>query len=356
MAAEAFAALEPAEVMAWVEAQGLPAYRGTQLLRWFYRSPATSFEAMTNLPDELRRRLGAEFTFATLAPAVVRPADGGDTRKYLFRLADGELLESVCMHYPRTATSSERTTLCLSTQVGCAVGCPFCATGLAGLQRNMTTAEVVDQVLAVQRAEAAVGRRVSHLVYMGMGEPFNNLEATLGSVRRFCDPLAVGLGVRRVTVSTSGVVPGIEALAERGGGVNLAVSLHAPIDEVRDALVPINRKWPIARVLAAAEGYARRTGRRVSYEYVMLRDRNDSLDLAERLGALLAGRLAHVNLIPYNAIPGDPFQATPEDHIQAFRRCVRRHGVECTVRDTRGREIEAACGQLRADAMQATAV
>ena len=353
MAPEPFSALEPAQVARWADSRGLPRYRATQVLRWFYRSAAASFEEMTDLPEALRRQLAADFTFATLEPAVVRPADGGKTRKYLFRLADGQLLESVCMHYPRARVSAERTTLCLSTQVGCAVGCPFCATGLGGLRRNMSTAEVVDQVLAVQRAEAAVGRHVSHLVYMGMGEPLHNLEATLGSVRRFTDPSAVGLGVRRVTVSTSGVVPGIRALADCGPAVNLAVSLHAPEDELRSSLVPLNRRWPIAEVLAAAEEYARRTGRRVSYEYVMLRDCNDGLDLADQLGARLAGRLAHVNLIPYNAIPGDPYQASPDAQIQAFRRRVRRHGIECTVRDTRGREIDAACGQLRADAMQA---
>ena len=336
-----------------MEAQGEPGYRAGQLLRWFYRSPATSFDDMANLPQRLRERVHEEFIFSTVSPAQTVSADAGRTLKYLFRLPDGELLESVCMHYPRTAQSSERTTVCLSTQVGCAVRCPFCATGLGGLKRNLGVAEVVDQVLAVCRGELARGRRVSHLVYMGMGEPLHNQAVMLESVARFTDPAALGLGVRRVTVSTSGVVPGIEALAKSGGGVNLAVSLHAPVDELRDTLVPLNRKWPISAVLKAADDYSRATGRRVSYEYVMLRGVNDSAALADALGRRLRGRLAHVNLIPYNAIPGDPYQSAAPRAIEQFREGVRAHGVECTIRDTRGRSIDAACGQLRADAGRA---
>ncbi|MHB8510320.1 MAG: 23S rRNA (adenine(2503)-C(2))-methyltransferase RlmN, partial [Candidatus Dormibacteria bacterium] len=266
---------------------GLPAYRTGQVLRGFYRGQAESFEEMSSLPSGLRQDLVEAFQFSTLVPAHVSTADDGETVKYLWRLhRDGELLESVCMHYPRNAVSSERTTLCLSTQVGCAVRCPFCATGLAGLQRNMDGAEVVDQVLEVCRRELKRGRRVSHLVYMGMGEPLQNEQATIASVRRFTDPAALGLGVRRVTVSTSGVVPGIDALARQGGGVNLAVSLHAPNDALRNQLVPINRKWPIPEVMAAADRYAQKTGRRVSYEYVMLAGVNDSLALASELALL----------------------------------------------------------------------
>lgn len=345
-----FSALEPHEVGAWVRDQGLPAYRAGQVLTRFYQSAVTSFEAMTELPADLRRRLEREFQFTTIERAHTAVADGGDTLKELFRLPDQELVECVRMHYPRSARSSERTTLCLSTQVGCAVRCPFCATGLGGLRRNLQTAEVVDQVLGVNRGLLARGSRVSHLVYMGMGEPLHNLEATIASVRRFVDPEALGLGVRRVTVSTSGVVPGIDELARRGGGVNLAVSLHAPSDGLRDRLVPLNRKWPVRQVVAAADRYAAATGRRVSYEYVMLGGVNDAPALADQLGALLHDHLAHVNLIPYNAIPGDPYRGAVPGDIAEFRRRVRTHGVECTVRDTRGRDIAAACGQLRAEA------
>ena len=350
MSEVAFSSLRPAEVQTWMASHGHPRYRADQVLRWFYRSGAESFAGMTDLPDGLRRDLESEFQFTTVTPAHMVSADAGRTRKYLFQLGDGELLESVCMHYPRSGVSSERTTVCLSTQVGCAVRCPFCATGLAGLKRNMGAAEVIDQVLAVSRQEVQRDRRVSHLVYMGMGEPLHNLDATLTSARRFCDPAGLGLGVRRVTISTSGVVPGIEALAASGLGVNLAVSLHAPSDTLRDQLVPLNKRWKIATVTAAADKYAARTGRRVSYEYVMLRDVNDSLELADSLGRLLHGHLAHVNLIPYNAIPGDPYRASPRAQIEAFRNKVKSHGVECTVRDTRGRSIDAACGQLRAEA------
>ena len=346
-----FSALAPEEVQTWIAQRGQPSYRAGQLLRWFYRSPAPSFAAMTTLPPAMRAELGGNFEFSTLEPLQVLPADAGQTQKYLFRLGGGALLESVSMHYPRTERSAERTTLCLSSQVGCAVGCPFCATGLGGLERNMTAAEIVDQVLAVQRDQSTRDRRVSHVVFMGMGEPLHNLEATMAAVRRLVDPAAIGLGVRRVTVSTSGVVPGIETLGASELGVNLAVSLHAPVDALRNKLVPINRKWPVAVVLAAADDYARRSGRRVSYEYVMLQGVNDSLDLGDQLGSLLSGRLAHVNLIPYNTIPGDPYQATPPRHIEAFRRRVKARGIECTVRDTRGRDIDAACGQLRAQAI-----
>jgi 23S rRNA (adenine2503-C2)-methyltransferase len=348
-----FSSLEPAAVRSWVAEHGLPSYRAAQLLRWFYRSAAPAFAAMTTLPPALRTELATDFGFSTMEPLRVLPADGGETQKYLFRLKGGALLESVCMHYRRTPRSAERTTVCLSSQVGCAVGCPFCATGLGGLERNMTSAEIVDQVLAVQRDQSGRGRRVSHVVFMGMGEPLNNLDATMAAVRRLTDPEAIGLGVRRVTVSTSGVVPGIEALAGSGLGVNLAVSLHAPRDDLRDRLVPLNRKWPVAAVLAAADGYAARSGRRVSYEYVMLDGVNDDLELADELGAMLARRLAHVNLIAYNAIPGDPYRSSPAARIEAFRLRIRTHRVECTVRDTRGRDIDAACGQLRATELAA---
>jgi 23S rRNA (adenine2503-C2)-methyltransferase len=310
---------------------------------------------MTNLPEGLRQELAEEFRFSTVAPAHEVKADGGKTVKYLFQLRDKELLESVSMHYPRKGSSSERTTICLSTQVGCAVRCPFCATGLTGLKRNMEAAEVIDQVLAVSRGENRLGRRITHLVYMGMGEPLHNLEATIASVRRFCDPDGLALGVRRVTVSTSGVVPGIDVLASSGIGVNLAVSLHSPSDDLRDHLVPLNRKWKVGEVVRAADAYSARTGRRVSYEYVMLSGVNDSPPLADRLGRLLHGHLAHVNLIPYNAIPGDPYRSSPRAQIEAFRDKVKSHGIECTVRDTRGRSIDAACGQLRADAEKVVA-
>ncbi|MFN2463775.1 MAG: 23S rRNA (adenine(2503)-C(2))-methyltransferase RlmN [Candidatus Dormibacteria bacterium] len=351
----AFADLEPHEVRAWVRDQGLPGYRAEQLLNRFYRSSAGSFAEMSDLPHAIRNKLDREFQFTSVERAHTAVADSGETLKELFSLRDGELVECVSMHYARTARSSERTTLCLSTQVGCAVRCPFCATGLAGLRRNMEPAEVVDQVLAVNRSLLAQGSRVSHLVYMGMGEPLQNVETTIASVKRFIDPDALGLGHRRVTVSTSGVVPGIDELARRGGGVNLAVSIHAPNDGLRDRLVPLNRKWPIREVLRAADRYAAATGRRVSYEYVMLGGINDAPGLADELGVVLHGHLAHVNLIPYNAIPGDPFRGAEPAVIAEFRRRVRGHGIECTVRDTRGRDIAAACGQLRAEAELAPA-
>jgi 23S rRNA (adenine2503-C2)-methyltransferase len=337
-------------VGAWIKDRGDPGYRAGQLLGWFYRSQVTGFEAMHTLPDDLRSAVADGFDFSSVAPAGVSRADEGATVKHLFRLHDGELVEAVLMHYPRTSMSSERTTVCLSTQAGCAVGCPFCATGLLGLRRNLSAAEIIDQVLAITRGVDNERRRVTHLVYMGMGEPLHNLDATIESVRRFTDSAALGLGVRRITVSTSGVVPGIDALAESGRGVNLAISLHAPVDEVRDQLVPLNRKWPVAQLLAAADRYVARTSRRVSYEYVMLRGVNDTDALADELGRLLRGHLAHVNLIPYNSIPGNPYEASSKARIAAFQSRLALARVSCTVRDTRGRRINAACGQLAASA------
>jgi 23S rRNA (adenine2503-C2)-methyltransferase len=283
-----------------------------------------------------------------LDPVRELTCDEGATRKTVWRLFDGATVESVLMRYPG------RVTMCVSSQAGCGMNCPFCATGQAGLTRNLSTAEIVEQVAAgaraLRRGELGGPARVSNVVFMGMGEPLANYNAVLRAVRRLTDPVPDGLGIsqRNVTVSTVGLVPAIERLTQEGLAVTLAVSLHAPDDELRDTLVPVNTRWKVAEVLAAARGYARRTGRRVSIEYALIRDVNDQAWRADLLGRLLKGQLVHVNLIPLNPTPGSRWTASRPRDEREFVRRLAAHGVPVTVRDTRGREIEGACGQLAA--------
>ncbi len=331
---------------------GEPAFRADQLARHYFARLSTDPAAMTDLPATRRDQL-----VAALLPQLATPmrhlcCDGGTTRKTLWRAADGVLSESVLMRYP------DRATVCVSSQAGCGMACPFCATGQGGLTRNLSTAEIVDQV----RAAAAAMRdgeltggpgRLSNVVFMGMGEPLANYQRVLAALHRITDPPPDGLGLsqRSVTVSTVGLVPAIRRLAAEGLQVTLAVSLHTPDDELRDTLVPVNRRWKVAEVLDASRHYADTTGRRVSIEYALIRDVNDQPWRAELLGRLLRerlGALVHVNLIPLNPTPGSEWDATPPPAQQEFLARVRAAGIPCTIRDTRGREIAAACGQLAA--------
>jgi 23S rRNA (adenine2503-C2)-methyltransferase len=289
-----------------------------------------------------------------MLPTLITPVrhiecDGGTTRKTLWRGFDGTLFESVLMRYP------DRVTMCVSSQAGCGMACPFCATGQAGLTRNLSTAEIVEQVVAGARAmvrdEIPGGPgRISNVVFMGMGEPLANYNRVVSAVRRLTDPDPDGLGMsqRNITVSTVGLAPAIHRLADEDLSVRLAVSLHAPDDELRDTLIPVNNRWKVDEVLDAAWTYVGRTGRRVSIEYAMIRDVNDQPWRADLLGRLLAGRLAHVNLIPLNPTPGSEWDASPKPVEREFVRRLRAAGVATTVRDTRGREIDGACGQLAA--------
>jgi 23S rRNA (adenine2503-C2)-methyltransferase len=262
-------------------------------------------------------------------------------------LADGQRIESVRMTYgPRGAPT--RTTICISSQPGCAVACPFCATGQAGFGRQLSVAEIVDQVLFWRRQADDPRAPHTNVVFMGMGEPLNNTERVFEAVRILNDPARLGIGARHITVSTSGVVPNMERMIDELPQVNLAVSLHAADDPLRDELVPINRKWPIARVIGAARGFAARSGRRVSLEYVLIAGVNDNLEQAAALGRLAAGWLSHVNLIPLNPTPDSAWAGSSPEQAHAFADRVRAEGVAVTVRDTRGRSIEAACGQLHA--------
>ncbi|MGH3826077.1 MAG: 23S rRNA (adenine(2503)-C(2))-methyltransferase RlmN [Pseudonocardiaceae bacterium] len=331
---------------------GEPAFRADQLARHYFSRLSTDPAAMTDLPAALRDQLVAALLPELATPLRHVSCDNGTTRKTLWRAADGVLSESVLMRYP------DRATVCISSQAGCGMACPFCATGQGGLTRNLSTAEIVDQV----RAAAAAMRdgeltggpgRLSNVVFMGMGEPLANYQRVLAALRRITSPPPDGLGLsqRSVTVSTVGLVPAIRRLAGEGLQVTLAVSLHTPDDELRDTLVPVNRRWKVAEVLDAARYYADATGRRVSIEYALIRDVNDQSWRAELLGRLLRerlGALAHVNLIPLNPTPGSEWDATPPPMQQDFMARVSAAGVPCTIRDTRGREIAAACGQLAA--------
>ena len=330
---------------------GEPPFRAVQLSRHFFGRYTEHPDDMTDLPRTSRAALAGALLPPLLTAERELSCDDGTTRKTLWRGFDGALVESVLMRYP------DRVTMCVSSQAGCGMACPFCATGQAGLTRNLSTAEIVAQVVAGARLLAAGDipggpGRVSNVVFMGMGEPLANYANVVAAVRRITDPLPEGMGIsqRSVTVSTVGLVPAIKRLTGEGLSVTLAVSLHAPDDELRDTLVPVNRRWKVAEVLDAAWDYAAVTGRRVSIEYALIRDINDQAWRADLLGSLLAGHLVHVNLIPLNPTPGSKWTASRPAAQREFVRRLESHGVPVTVRDTRGREIDGACGQLAAQA------
>jgi 23S rRNA (adenine2503-C2)-methyltransferase len=327
---------------------GLPAFRAKQLAHQYYVRLIADPRQMTDLPAAVRDTV-AEVLFPPLLTSVREiECDAGETRKTLWRAVDGISFESVLMRYP------QRNTVCISSQAGCGMACPFCATGQGGLTRNLSTAEIVEQVRSAAAHLRDIGYRLSNVVFMGMGEPLANYNRVLAAVRRIIDPQPNGFGIsqRAVTVSTVGLVPAIRKLADEYLGVTLALSLHAPDDELRQTLVPVNTRWNVGEALEAARYYADATGRRVSIEYALIRDVNDQPWRADLLGKRLhaaLGPLVHVNLIPLNPTPGSRWDASPKPVEREFARRVRAQGVSCTVRDTRGREIAAACGQLAAE-------
>jgi 23S rRNA (adenine2503-C2)-methyltransferase len=331
---------------------GLPAFRAKQLSVHYFDRLTFDADEMTDLPAGQRDEIVAGFLPDLIHEVRTQEADKGTTVKTLWKLFDGALVESVLMRYP------ERATICISSQAGCGMACPFCATGQGGLQRNMSTAEIVHQVMvgarAMARGDVAGGvGRLSNVVFMGMGEPLANYKAVVGAVRRLTDPAPEGLGLsaRHVTVSTVGLVPRIKQLADEGIPVTLALSLHAPDDELRNELVPINTRFSVAETVDAAYEYFVKTGRRVSIEYAMMRGINDQAHRADLLADVLNERAtgwAHVNLIPLNPTPGSKWTASDPADEREFVRRLEAKGVSTTVRDTRGREIDGACGQLAA--------
>ena len=319
---------------------GEPRYRVDQVWEGLHRQAREPSE-ITSLPKALRARLERELP-AALRPVAESVADGGDTVKFLWELGDGARVETVLMHYP------DRSTVCVSTQAGCAMDCSFCATGQSGFERHLSVGEIVEQVVRAQRVAAAgtTPRRVSNVVFMGMGEPLANFANTWAAVQRLHGD--VGIGARHLTLSTVGLVPGIRKLGSAGLPVNLAVSLHAADDELRDELVPINRRYPLEQLIEACEGYHAATRRRLSLEWALIDGVNDRPTDAAGLARIARRLRAHVNLIPLNPTPGYPVRGSSPARVEEFRDELADLGVNVTVRDTRGSDIDAACGQLRA--------
>ncbi len=335
------------EMVAWTVARGLPALRGKQLYAAVFKRLATDFDELTDLPRDLRADLAREATLAPFAVELSERHAAAQTEKALFRMADGALIESVLMHYPKTAYSVERNTVCISTQVGCALACRFCATGLQGWTRDLTPGEVVGQVLHFERVLRARGGRVTNVVYMGMGEPLLPYDNTIKSVKLLTDPQGFGLGQRHITISTAGVVPGILRLAREGLQIGLALSIHAATDEARSSLMPINRKYGLDEVLDACRTYVDETHRRVTFEYIMMAGVNDGEGDARALATRLRGMLCHVNIIPWNRVEGIPFEPSSARRIDEFRIALAATGLPVTVRADKGSQIQAACGQLK---------
>jgi 23S rRNA (adenine2503-C2)-methyltransferase len=360
--------LDPGQLEALVAEAGEPPYRARQLAHWLDRRRQPDPGAMTNLPRSLRARLTERFAGTGLALDHHQAGDDGWTHKFLFRLPGGDAVESVLMLYPPAGPRPDddweggrqgRATVCISSQAGCAMGCTFCATGQFGFTRHLTAGEIVEQVARVSsllpglRPGPGAPDHLTNVVFMGMGEPFANQDAVWGAAHRL--HRGFGLSARAITISTVGLVPGIRRAAAEPLPVNLAVSIHAATDEVRDRLVPVNRTWPIAELLEAVEEYVAATRRRVSFEYALMADVNDDLEQARKLGRLLAplrvpgsgGHAAHVNLIPYNPTPGTGFAPPSKAAVRRFRDAVAAAGVPVSVRTNRGVGIDAACGQLR---------
>ncbi len=323
----------------------LKPYRLRQIYRAATRELQADVEGVTTLPKELRAALGERgMRFSSVEPMVLQRSSDGQTTKGLFKLRDGNEVEAVLMeHY------GDRTTVCISSQAGCAFACAFCSTGQAGFTRNLDSTEIFDQALFFARELATRGKKITNVVFMGMGEPFHNYEPVMGAVALLHDPHGLGLGHRHITISTVGLVDKIDRFADEGTQVNLAISLHAPNDRVRSAFMPVNKKFDTGELMAACERYVARTNRKVFFEYVMLEGVNDTDECAHDLAGLMRGHLYHVNLIPYNSTPDGPFVGTSDERIWKFAAILDAAKVPTTVRKNMGRDISAACGQLRAE-------
>ena len=340
--------LTSSELTEKLQALGQPAYRARQIWHGVFHGLAADFAQLSDIPAGLRGTLAETFAPPRLETAAERVSGDGSTRKALLRLDDGELIETVLMRYTATGDSRARNTVCVSTQAGCAMGCSFCATGQQGFRRNLESGEIAEQVLHFARSLHEEGQGVTNIVFMGMGEPLANYGATMRAVATLNDPQGFGLGARHMTVSTVGLVHGIERLAGEPYQVGLAFSLHAPNDELRRYLIPTARQ-PIREILAACNRYSERTGRRYSVEYALIEQTNDSTGLARELGVLLRSMPCHVNLIPVNPSDNSETRRPSRGRVLAFQREMLANGVNCTVRVEKGVDIMAGCGQLRGD-------
>lgn len=317
---------------------GEPAYRARQVADWAFKKGVSSFEDMTNLPAALKSRLAGLAILGKVEVVKKQVSSSGDTVKYLYRLDDGQTVETVLMDY------SYGRSVCISTQAGCRMGCALCASTLGGLARDLSAGEMYDQVLAVQKDS---GRRVSHVVLMGSGEPLDNFDNSVKFLININAGYGLNIGFRHITLSTCGVEPRIRQLAGLGFPITLAVSLHAPVDHLRNRLVPINRKYPLAALMEACRYYSTRTGRRITFEYALLAGVNDSPELAGKLARLIRGIPCHINLIPYNPVKEREFKRPSLEAVRSFRALLEEAGVEVTIRRELGADIDAACGQLR---------
>ena len=348
--AQFFTDLDIEEVNKLVTSLQEPAYRARQFLAWVYQKLAVTLDEMTDLPLAFRQKLAEQVNLHTLTPIhEVRAKDG--TVKVLFKLNDGKTVETALMSFP-SAGGKHRYTVCLSTQVGCPIGCPFCATGQQGFERNLTPGEIIDQALyfARQLQDQSTGRegeRISNVVFMGMGEPLANYDALWQAIEMLNSPDSFGLSARSMTISTAGLVPGIKRFSGEKLQVGLAISLHAADNKLRDKLVPINKKYPLEELIPACRRYFARTGRRISFEYALFNGINDSLSQAQSLADLMQGMNCHINLISANKTINQKMQSSPRSQVLAFQQELKNRGINCTVRQSRGQDIDAGCGQLR---------
>jgi 23S rRNA (adenine2503-C2)-methyltransferase len=338
--------LDYPELEAQLQSWGEPAYRVRQIWGGLYQQLYDTPERFSNVPKSLRERLAESYSFSNLTSEDVIDSRDGETRKHLFQISAsphaGKILavEAVLMRY------EQRRTLCISSQAGCAMGCVFCATGQMGFQRNLSSGEIVEQVIFYARQLAVSGERVTNVVVMGMGEPFHNYEATMAALDRLNHPEGFNLGARRFTLSTVGLVPYIRRFADEKRQYNLAVSLHAADDELRSSMLPINQKYPLDLLLETCRQYVEKTHRRITFEWALIQDVNDTLEQAHKLAERLGGLLCHVNVIPLNPTRGFTGRATTRERAVAFKKELERHGIPCTIRIRRGIDIQAGCGQL----------
>ena len=324
----------------WLIGHGEKAFRAEQIFDWIYQKQESSFEKMTNLPLSLRDVLQKDITASSIDLVKTEDSKDGETIKFLWRLHDGKLVESVLISAPG------RKTVCVSSQVGCPARCAFCASGKEGLMRNLSSAEIFEQVYKINQKLAHKGERVSHVVFMGMGEPFENYDAVVEAMDLLCDPYRLNISERRITVSTVGVIEGIKKLARENRKVNLVLSLHAPNQHIRKKIIPYARKYDIHDIIGAMLEYASATKRDITYEYTLLADINDKEEHATELALLLKGQPCTVNLIPYNPVEGLHLKRPEKEQIELFREILQRKGIETTWRYTKGKDIAAACGQL----------
>ncbi|MEW6718573.1 MAG: 23S rRNA (adenine(2503)-C(2))-methyltransferase RlmN [Chloroflexota bacterium] len=332
--------LDFSQIESIMEHWGEPRYRAEQIWNGLYVQLWEEAGQFTNLPKALRSRLESQFLFGGLQLKNRLETKDGSTQKTLYRLADGQSIETVLMHYQR------RHTVCISSQVGCALGCSFCATGQMGFQRNLSSGEIVEQVIRAARSLQPEGKRLTNVVMMGMGEPFHNYQAVMAAIERLGHPLGFNLGARRLTISTVGIVPAIRQFANEHRQENLAISLHAAEDGLRSSLLPINKKYPLRLLMEACKEYVHKTNRRITFEWALIKGANDSPDHAIQLARLVDGMLCHVNVIPLNPTKGYEGEATTSQRAILFQEALQKRGISCTIRTRRGIEIWAGCGQL----------